>query len=138
VLRKLRDLVDDNKITPEMLKDMGMSSKEELDQFVQRFAKGTAKPPAREGQEIEATPGKTQEIDPKRRLPDLNPTATMNTEIIRNRGGIPRDTIRGNNQGVRFVPPPELRAGFDAYRSSLSRSRAGAAPRASASGGANP
>ena len=44
--------------------------------------------------------------------------------MIRDRGSMVQDTVRGNIEGVRFVPPPELRAGFDAYSNSLSRSKA--------------
>ncbi|MGE3820774.1 MAG: hypothetical protein AB7I30_15280, partial [Isosphaeraceae bacterium] len=129
VLRKLRDLVENDQVTPEMLRDMGMSSKEELDQFVEKYTKRPDLGPSREGQEIEATPGKPQEIDPNRKLPDLNPSATVNTQTLRDRGSIAKDDVRGNNEGVRFVPPPEYRSRFDAYRSSLSRTKAAATPR---------
>jgi hypothetical protein len=106
-----------------MLKDLGMSSKEELNQFVEKFTKAPKAEPGA-GREIEVKPGKAQAIDPSRKLPDLNPNATVSTKTMRDRGAVVQDTVRGNNEGVRFVPPPELKEGFDAYRSSLSRSRA--------------
>ena len=106
-----------------MLKDLGMSSKEELDQFVDKYTKWPAQPPLRDGQDIEATPGKPQNIDPNRTLPDLNPTASINTQALRERGPVAKDEIRGNKEGARFIPPPELRSRFEAYRSSISRNR---------------
>ena len=55
---------------------------------------------------------------------DLNPTAEANSQTVRDRGGVIQDNVRGNKEGVRFVPPPELRAGFEGYKNSLARPRA--------------
>jgi len=104
-----------------MEKELGMS-KEELNQFVKKFEKAPKAEPG-PGREIEAKPGKPQAVDPNRKLPDLNPGTSVSARTIRDRGGMVQDDVRGNNEGIRFTPPPELRAGFDAYKNSLSRSK---------------
>jgi hypothetical protein len=115
-------LLKENKVTPELEKDLGMS-KEQLDQFVKKFEKAP-KTAAGGGREIDVKPGTPQEIDPNRKLPELTTGATASTKQMRERGSFVQDTLRGNNEGVRFEPPPEYRAGFDAFKSSLLRSRA--------------
>jgi hypothetical protein len=138
VLRKLQDLIKNDQVTPEMLKDAGMS-KEELNQFVEKFSKAPKAEPGA-GREIDVKPGKPQTIAPDRKVPDLNPNAAVSAETIRQRGGVVQDTERNNNEGIRFVPPPELRARFNGFRNTLSRPRTGAparkaAPAAPGSGG---
>ena len=123
----MKDLLKNDQVTPDMLKDLGMNSKEELNQFVKKFEKAPKSEPGA-GREIDVKPGKERAVDPNRKLPDLNLGARTDTTTIRNRGGYVQDTLRGNNEGVRFDPPPELRAGFNAYRKSLSRTKAATPP----------
>lgn len=122
VLRKLQDVIKNDQVTPEMLQDLGMSSKEELNQFVEKFG-GAPKRPTGEGREIEVKPGQSKPVVPDRPLPDLNPGSTISSQTVRDRGGVAQDDIRENNEGVRFEPPPELRAKFNAFRSSATRNR---------------
>jgi hypothetical protein len=122
VIRELKDLIKDDKITPEMLKDMNMGSKEELNQFVEKFEKAPKSKPG-PGREVEVKPGKPQAVDPNRRLPELIPGSTVSTKMMRDKGAYVQDNVRGLNEGARLEPPPELRARIDAYRNSLSRSK---------------
>lgn len=126
VLRKLRDLLDKNQVTPEVEKELGMS-KEELNQFVKRYEKTPQTNEPGPAREIEAKPGQAPGVDPNRTLPDLNPSATFNTQTLRERGAFVQDQVRGNNEGVRLEPPRALRSGYDAYLRSLSRTRSNAA-----------
>ncbi len=122
VLRQVKDLLRDNKVTPEMLDEMGFKSKGELEQFVDKFDKAPKAAPG-EGREIEVKPGQPQATAPDTKLPDLNPRSRVSSKAGRDRGSLPQDNIRNNNEGVRFVPPPELRAGFEAFQSTLNRSK---------------
>ena len=122
VLRKVQDMLDKGQITPEMEQSLGMS-KEELNQFVKKFEKAPKADPG-QGRDIEVKPGRGgPQLDPNRTLPDLNPSATVGTKQMRERGTMVQDTVRGNNEGMRIDIPRELRAGFDAYRGTLSKSK---------------
>lgn len=137
VIGRLRDILKNDQVTPELLRDLNMGSKEELEQFVDKFTKAPQADPG-SARDIKAAPGKAQAIDPNRTLPDLTPGAEVSSQAVRNRGGVIQDTVRGNKEGVRFVPPPELRAGFEAYTNSLARPRtsgSGAGRRPAASPG---
>jgi hypothetical protein len=123
VLRKIQDMLRNGEITPAMEESLGMS-KEELNQFVTKFQKAPKAEPG-PGREIEVTPGKAAPtIDPKRSLPDLNPQASVSTKQMRDKGMVVQDNVRGNSEGMRIEPPSELKAGFNAYRSTLSKSKA--------------
>lgn len=121
-IRRVRDLLEKDQVTPELLNDIGMT-KEELNQFVKKYEKAP-KPEATPDREIEVKPGQTPALDPNTKLPSIEPGVSSNTQVIRDRGGIARDSARNVMEAQRFVPPPELRSGFDAYRNSLSRSKA--------------
>jgi hypothetical protein len=131
-------MLKNDQVPPELLKDMNMSSKEELEQFVKKFEKAPKAEPGA-GREIEAKPGKPQAVDPNRKLPELNPSARVNMSTLRQGRALGDDTVRGNIEGARFVPPPEIRSRFEAYRKSLSRpassGRRGAPPAARGEGG---
>ena len=125
ILRKVKDLLDKGEVTPDVEKAVGMN-RTEMEQFVEKFEKAPTTP-TREGKEFEFDPAdpnaKGKEFDPNRTLPDLNPTATINTDTVRRRGGVVQDQERGLNEGIRFQPPAELRAGFEAYKKSKSKGR---------------
>ena len=123
ILRKVKDLLEKGEVTPEVEKAVGMN-RTEMKQFVEKFEKAP-QTPTREGKEFELDPAdaKAKPFDPNRTLPDLNPTATINSDTIRKRGGVIQDQQRGLNEGIRFQPPAELRAGFEAYKKSLSKPR---------------
>jgi len=121
VLNKLEDLLKRNQVTPEIEKATGMT-REEMEQFVTKFKKAPKAPPG-PGREIKVKPGADQKFDPNRTLPDINPNARLGTRTDRTRGSVAQDQIRDNVQGARFEVPSELRPGFEAFKSSLSRSK---------------
>ncbi|GAC1471173.1 MAG: hypothetical protein NVSMB9_17010 [Isosphaeraceae bacterium] len=122
VLRQLKDLVQKDEVTPDIMDALGVKSKEELNQFITKF-EGAPKSRPGEGREVKVTPEPAQGAPKDQKFTDLNPSTQASTKTMRERGQFVQDTLRGNNEGVRFVPPPEIRAGFDAYRESLARSR---------------
>ncbi|WP_143206313.1 hypothetical protein [Singulisphaera sp. GP187] len=79
------------------------------------------KAPTGPGREIQVKPGVDRKFDPNRTLPDLSPNARLGTRTDRARGSIAQDELRDNLQGARFEVPRELRPGFEAFKSSLSR-----------------
>ncbi len=104
-------------------------SKEELNQFVQKFDKAP-KGPVAPGREIEVKPGKTEALDPNRRVSDLNSSTKLNTRTVQNRGVVPDDNLRGNQEGAKFEAPDALKARFEAYKKGTARQRSTrAAPR---------
>jgi hypothetical protein len=105
-----------------MLKDFGMSSKDELNQFVTKFDKAPKAAPGA-GREIEVKPGKSQAVNPSTKLPDLAPNHSVSSKVIRERGGISQDSLRGNNETTRFAVPKEFEPGFNAFKNSLNRSK---------------
>jgi len=121
VLNKLEDLLKRNQVTPELEQATGMS-RDEMEQFVKKL-KNVPKGPAGPGREIKVKPGAEQKFDPNRTLPELNPNARLGTRTDRTRGSVAQDQIRDNVQGARFEVPSELRSGFEAFKSSLSRSK---------------
>jgi hypothetical protein len=119
VLRKLEDMLRENKITSDIEKQTGMS-KEEMEQFVKKYG-GTPKAQPGEGRTIEVKPGTDKRLDPTRLGPEFNP-GTTSSRSDRGAGSVVQDNERGNVQGNRSVAPPEIRTRLEAYKSSLSRS----------------
>jgi hypothetical protein len=134
-LRQVRDMLKSDQVPDELLKETGMS-KEELNQFVKKFEKAPKAEPG-EGREIEAKPGKPQAVDPNLKTTDLNPSTRVNSSTLREGRTVTEDSLRGNNEGARFVPPAEIRARYEAYRKSLARPsgrRGAASPAGGATG----
>ncbi len=129
-LRRYRDLLEKDKVTPEMLDHLGMS-KEELNQFVKKFESAPKRDPGA-AREIDVKPTNTPGLDPNLNLPAINPGTSVSTSTMRDRGGISRDAARDNVEALRYLPPNELKAGFDAYRNSLQRSKTTAPARRNA------
>lgn len=121
VLRNLEQALKDQQKASQLEKETGMS-REQMEQFVQKFKKAP-KREAAPGREIKVKPTEARKLNPNRTLPDLNPSVRPSTTQIRNRGSFSQDNVRDNVEGTRFVVPMEIKTGFDAYRSSLSRSK---------------
>ena len=135
VLRTIRDLLDKKADTSDVEKETGMS-RSEMEQFVKQYEKVQSEPTG-PGREIEVKPGQSGEsARAAANLPGLDPRATS-TRAIRERGAMPQDEIRDNQEGVRFAPPAEFRGKVEGYKNALSRSRAPSAAPATrpASGG---
>ncbi|MHC5542529.1 hypothetical protein ACYOEI_30255 [Singulisphaera rosea] len=121
VLRKLEEMLKNNEVTPQIEQDTGMS-REQMEQFVKRFKKAPQAEPG-PGREIKIKPGEERKFDPNRKLPELGPNAPVSSRTIRGEGNAAGDDLRGNIEGTRLQVPPELKAGLEAYKSSLSRSK---------------
>ena len=78
VLRKLQDLLKDDKFTPNVEKQLGMT-KDEAEQFVKKFEKPEQPEPVGPGREIKAKPGEEKVFDPNRKAPEFNTSATSAT-----------------------------------------------------------
>ncbi len=94
-------------------------SKEELNQFVKKFEKPPAGPSG-QGRDIDVKLKPGEKLDPDAKLPELKTPVSVSSQVARDRGSIMRDTARNNTEALRSGPPPELKAGWDAYRKSMS------------------
>jgi hypothetical protein len=120
VLRKLHDLLRDEKAARQLEQDTGLS-REQMEQFAKKFEKAPPRP-AGEGRDIAVTPGQDRVLDPGRTLPDPLPGQAVRTRNERGAGAVAPDQESGNRQGVRSIAPEEFRNKFDAYRKGISRS----------------
>jgi hypothetical protein len=121
VLRTVRDLLDKQADTSDLEAATGMS-RSEMEQFVKQYEK-VKSAPAGEGREIEVQPGASgEDARASADLPGLG-NHSISTRAIKDRGNIPQDQIRDNQEGVRFAPPPEFRGKVEGYKNAVSRSR---------------
>ena len=123
VLKKLKDIMRDEQKTQQLIEETGMT-RDELDQFVEKFDRPQDFGPSREGAEIEASPEQSDvNLDLNRRLSGGLPSGAVSSRSQRAPGQTPQDEAGGNTQGIRTVVPPQYSSRFEAYRSSLSGSR---------------
>ncbi len=120
-LRKIQDLLKDDKFTPSVEKQLGMS-KDEAEQFVKKFENRKQPGPAGPGREIKVKPGQDKVFDPARKS-DFTTTATASNRNDRQGTTLPQDSLGGLSEGGKSTPPPELRRQFEAYKKSLSNSK---------------
>jgi hypothetical protein len=129
-LRKLTDVLRDEQSTKELQDRTGLT-REQLEQFARKFEKPKAGP-AGPGREIEVKPGDQTPAKPAANLPGVSRTTRFSTSSIRERGFMPQDNIRDNVEGLRFQPPPELRAKWQNYQRTLGKSAVTAPKRTAA------
>jgi hypothetical protein len=138
-IRKVQDLLKDKDAASKLEQETGMS-RDEMEQFVQKYQTKAPKAPDRQGQEIQVKPGQSKAAAPDPTLEGLDPRSSFSTKSLRERGSVVQDNVRGNAEDVRLAVPPEIRSGFEAYKSTLSRSRTlnptRTAPAAPSDGGA--
>ncbi len=97
-------------------------SRSEIEQFVKQYEK-VESGPAGPGRDIEIEPGASgEDARASANLPGLG-NHSITSSALKNRGSIPQDQIRGNQEGVRFAPPPEFRGKVEGYKNALSRSK---------------
>jgi hypothetical protein len=121
VLRTIRDLLEKQADTTDLEEATGMS-RSEIEQFVKQYEK-VESGPAGPGREIEVEPGASgEDARASADLPGLG-NHSISTRAIKDRGGIPQDQIRDNQEGVRFAPPAEFRGKIEGYKNAVSRSR---------------
>jgi hypothetical protein len=126
VLKKLRDILDKNEETRDLEEATGMS-RSEMEQFVRKFEKKRAETVGK-GREIEIKRGEDSAgAKPSQGLTGINPKSSFSTRTSRDAGFTPKDSVRGNVEGVRYQIPPELRRQFQGYVNQLSRSKGSAA-----------
>jgi len=133
-LRRLEDLLKNNQVTPELLKDGGFESRDQMEQFVQQYRK-TQKAPIGPGRDIQVKPGQSKNLRPAENLPGIDPKTSFSNRSNRDRGTVVRDEVRNNTEGERFLPPSDLQARINAYSNSLNRSKTVAPGRARGAGG---
>jgi hypothetical protein len=122
-LRQIKDLLKDPEAAKKLAEDSGIP-REEMEQFVQKLNKDKVpKGAARPGEEIQVKPGANRPAGPDPTLPGLDPRTSFSTKSLRQRGSIVQDDLRNNIETTRFLPPTEIRRGFEAYKSTLNRSR---------------
>lgn len=122
VLKKLRDVLDRNEVTPDLEKDMGMS-RSEMEQFVKRFEKRQAEEVG-QGRNIEIKRGNdSTSAKPSKGLTGINPKSSFSTHSTRDGSAMAKDEVRGNIEGVRVQVPAELRGKYEGWINRLSRSR---------------
>jgi hypothetical protein len=122
VLRKLQDLLKDDKFTPDVEKKLGMS-RDEAEQFVKKFEKREQPGPTGEGRTIEAKPEKEKVFDKDRKAPEFKTSATVSNSNTRTGTSIPQDNISGLSEGGKSAPPPEIRRQYEAFKRSLAKSK---------------
>ena len=121
VLRKLQDFLKDDKFTPNVEKQLGMT-KDEAEQFVKKYEKPKVTPPVGPGREIKVRPGEEKVIDPSRKS-EFNTSAIASNRSERQGSTIPQDKLSGLSEGMKSSPPPELRRQYEAYKKGLSNSK---------------
>ncbi|MDX2036622.1 MAG: hypothetical protein SFX72_08215 [Isosphaeraceae bacterium] len=122
-IRKLSELLEQDRVTPELEKRIGMT-RDEMQQFVKKFEQKSPRAAAREGQEIKAGPGGPErKLDPNRKAPDLQPGLRASNRNQRGSNTGIEDKNSGLSEGNTTTAPPELRKRFEAYKSSLGRTR---------------
>jgi len=127
VVRRLEELLKQDKVTPDLEKNMGMT-KDEMQQFVKKFEKKDPRPAARAAREIQAKPGQERKIDPNRKAPDFQPGVTASNRNARGSSNLNEDNNAGLSEGSLSNAPPELRKRFEAYKSSLGRVKSAPGP----------
>ncbi len=122
-LRNVQDLLKDPEAAKKLSDELGLSP-DQIEQFVQKYNKDKApKAAARPGEAIQVKPGANRSVAPNSALPGLDPGANLSTKMLRERGAVPTDDVRNNIETTRFIAPPEVQRGFEAYQSTLNRSR---------------
>ena len=122
VIRKLQDLLKEEKFTPNVEKQLGMT-KEEAEQFVKKFEKRPPTTPVAPGREIKVQPGQDKVYDPNKKAPEFNTGAIESKKASRAGNSMIQDSISGLSEGGKSTPPPELSKKFEAYKKSLSNSK---------------
>jgi hypothetical protein len=122
VLRTVKDLLAKDAVTPDIEKATGMT-REQMEQWVEKY-QGKKSPPAGPGREIPVKPGEQGEPDrPSANLPGIDRQNRFSTKNLKDRGATPKDDVRNNLEGIRFIAPPEYRSKFEGYKSALAKTR---------------
>jgi hypothetical protein len=130
VLRQIKDLIAEGRDTSRLEEATGMS-REELEQFVRKFEKPEREAPG-EGRELKGDVREDKVMEPLRGVGERNRSPLVSGSNQRGPSSATRDTFSDQTQGLRSQAPPEIRSRFEAYQSSISRSRGNAPARPAA------
>ena len=147
-IRKIQDLIKDDKFTPEVERKLGLT-KEEAAELAKKYdASVKPKGAARPGQEIKLKQEKAErKFDPNRQAPEKLPDRAVSSRNDRGGNVVPTDDVHALAEGAQTPVPKALQKRVKAYTESLARSPvtapsrrpAGAsAPAPARNGGTNP
>ena len=121
VLRELKDLIANGQDLSKIEESTGLS-RDQIEQFVKKFEK-SKREPSGEGRSVNADIGNDPGIDPDRKLDSRVTGPVVSGRGNRGPGAVSQDLMRDQNQGNRSQAPAEIRSRFEAYQSSISRSK---------------
>jgi hypothetical protein len=117
----LKDALKDPNAAKE-LEEATHMSKAQLEQFARKYEKPNVAP-GREAKDVELNVGEQPAAKPGTNLPNV--TQRTSSTKIAGRGDMPRDTVRGNNEGNRLAPPRELQDRVHGYTRRLGKIQTG-------------
>jgi hypothetical protein len=121
-IRKIQDLLNEDKVTPDLEKKLGMT-KDEMQQFVKKYERGKPRPAAGPGKDIKVKAESTERtFDKDRKAPETLPDVAVSNKNDRAGNVVPTDQNNKLFQGSESAAPKAVKARIDAYRSSLGRS----------------
>ncbi len=140
-VRKINDLLKENKFTPAEERRLGLT-KEEAEQFVKKYDKALKpKQTPRAGREIPVKPNQPErKFDPNRPAPEALPNVAASDRNTRGGNVVATDDVHGLAEGAKSPVPKALQARMNAYTESLARTQVKPPARrpAPAGGGTNP
>jgi hypothetical protein len=119
-LKKLHEALQDDAKAKELEKDTGFS-REQLEQFTRKYEK-VASAPGGPGRDINLK-GDDQKAaaQPSANLPGLSASTPFSSQSRRGGNTGAQDEIRGNVEGARDQPPPEMRGKWEGYQNKLAK-----------------
>ena len=126
VLRELKDLINSGQDLSKIEESTGLS-RDQIEQFVKKFEK-PEREAAGEGRAVNSDQGNDQAVSPDRKLDSRVNQPLVSGRGNRGPGAVVQDTMRDQTQGLRSQAPAEIRSRFEAYQSSISRSKTKASP----------
>ena len=111
-IRKINDLLTENKFTPDVERRLNMT-KEEAEQFVKPYEKALKpKQPVRAGREIPVKPNQPErKFDPNRPAPEALPNVATSSRNERGGNVVPTDDLHALAEGTKTPVPRRCRRG---------------------------
>jgi hypothetical protein len=123
VARKLKQVLDKgDEQQIRQLEEATDMSRVELQQFAERFARPDLEA-AREGQTIQGDQPEAKAMPPQEGLGERIKGSLTSGSSERKAGFARQDQFNQDTQGIRTEAPAEYRSRFEAFKSSISRSR---------------
>jgi hypothetical protein len=99
-------------------RDTGLT-REQVEQFTSKYKKRSKPAPAGPGRQIDLKDQDQKTAQPSANLPGLDASIPFSSQSRRSRGTAAQDQFHDNVEGIRFQPPPELRAKWEGYNNTL-------------------